>query len=230
MPSVSIMITTKDRAADLCRTLSVLRQLNPAPLEILITADECPDNTVEMLKAETLRGEIKNLKVIINETGKGSVASRDRMMREARSDLVLPPREGIHLPNSLNILIGSVSSGNPFQRQLGDALAKDPTISSIKYGDVAFWKNPMHCNVLHIHWPEGLFNWKEPARFDIAEMLEKLRAWKPFARIVVTVHNRVPHYRDTDVFRNLYRDVYKSGGWNNSSRKSIGGRICTRLS
>jgi len=46
------MITTKKRAADLRRTLAVLRQLNPAPLEILITADGCTDDTVEMLKAE----------------------------------------------------------------------------------------------------------------------------------------------------------------------------------
>jgi GT2 family glycosyltransferase len=42
-----------------------------------------------MLKAETLKAEIKNLKVIVNQVGKGSVSSRDRMMREAKGDLVL---------------------------------------------------------------------------------------------------------------------------------------------
>jgi GT2 family glycosyltransferase len=78
------MITTKNRVEDLKRTCRVLRELNPAPLEILITADGCTDDTVEMLKAE-----IKNLKVRVNEVGMGSVASRDRMMREARGDLVL---------------------------------------------------------------------------------------------------------------------------------------------
>jgi len=108
----SVMITTKNRAADLSRTLQVLRELNPAPLEILITADGCTDDTVEMLKAETLPsavanqpggirnkfhgpeglhgpGKTGNVKLIVNEIGKGSVASRDRMMREARGDLVL---------------------------------------------------------------------------------------------------------------------------------------------
>ena len=84
MPSFSVMITTKNRAADLRRTLPVLRELNPAPLEILITADGCTDETIKMLKAE-----IQNLRVIVNEVGRGSVASRDRMMREARGDLVL---------------------------------------------------------------------------------------------------------------------------------------------
>ena len=87
--TVSIMITTKNRAADLRRTLQILHELDPEPVEILITADGCTDNTVEMLKAETLKGEIKNLKVIVNEAGMGSVASRDRMMREVRDDLVL---------------------------------------------------------------------------------------------------------------------------------------------
>lgn len=133
------MITTKNRAADLRRTLQVLRALNPAPLEILITADGCTDDTIQMLKAEMLkpdsmsacqnvsfsafenvsgqwsasgpgfqrgassaerglrpggvvsgqRSECGNLRLIVNEIGLGSVASRDRMMREARGDLVL---------------------------------------------------------------------------------------------------------------------------------------------
>ena len=86
---ISVMITTKNRATDLRRTCRVLRELNPAPLEILITADGCTDETIHMLKAEMVKAEIKNLKVIVNEVGMGSVASRDRMMREARGDLVL---------------------------------------------------------------------------------------------------------------------------------------------
>ena len=119
----SVMITTKNRAADLSRTLQVLRELNPAPLEILITADGCTDDTLEMLKTEMLPSEVANqpgevvspleygidsigegdftgrelhgprktgnVKLIVNEVGRGSVASRDRMMREARGDLVL---------------------------------------------------------------------------------------------------------------------------------------------
>ena len=80
----SVMITTKNRAADLRRTLAVLRALNPAPLEILITADGCTDDTVA-----TVRREMPDARLIVNETGCGSVASRDRMMREARGDLVL---------------------------------------------------------------------------------------------------------------------------------------------
>jgi GT2 family glycosyltransferase len=87
--TVSIMITTRNRAADLQRTMKVLRQLNPSLLEILITADGCTDNTVQVVKAEMEKAESGKIKLIINETSKGSVASRDRMMREAKGDLVL---------------------------------------------------------------------------------------------------------------------------------------------
>ena len=87
----SVMITTKNRAADLRRTLGVLRTLNPAPLEVLITADGCTDDT-----AATIQRELPTARLIINEVGRGSVASRDRMMREARGDLVLALDDDSH--------------------------------------------------------------------------------------------------------------------------------------
>jgi GT2 family glycosyltransferase len=87
----SVMITTRNRAADLRRTLAVLRALNPAPLEILITADGCTDDTVELV-----RHGVPDARLIVNEPGRGSVASRDRMMREARGDLVLALDDDSH--------------------------------------------------------------------------------------------------------------------------------------
>ena len=48
--TVSVMITTKNRSADLRQTCRVLQQLNPPPLEVLITADGCTDGTVEFVR------------------------------------------------------------------------------------------------------------------------------------------------------------------------------------
>jgi GT2 family glycosyltransferase len=62
----------------------VLRQLHPPPLEVLVTADGCTDETIEVVKHE-----VPGARLIVNEVGRGSVASRDRMMREAKGDLVL---------------------------------------------------------------------------------------------------------------------------------------------
>jgi len=78
------MITTRNRAVDLGRTCRVLRQLNPQPLEVLITADGCIDDTVKVASRE-----VPGVRLFVNELGQGSVVSRDRMIRETRGDLVL---------------------------------------------------------------------------------------------------------------------------------------------
>src|SRR5215469_5698223 len=80
----SVMITTRNRLNDLQRTVRVLKELRPRPDEILITADGCTDGTVEFVQSE-----VPEAKLTENSVGKGSVASRDRMMREASGDLVL---------------------------------------------------------------------------------------------------------------------------------------------
>lgn len=82
--TVSIMITTRNRIEDLKRTLRVLSTLNPPPDEIIVTADGCTDGTTDFVESE-----FPNVKLIVNGRTLGSVASRDRMMRESRDDLVL---------------------------------------------------------------------------------------------------------------------------------------------
>ncbi len=81
---VSIMITTRNRAGELRRTIQMLGKLDPSPDEILITADGCTDGTTEFVSSA-----LPNAKLIVNQSAIGSVASRDRMMREAKGDLVL---------------------------------------------------------------------------------------------------------------------------------------------
>jgi GT2 family glycosyltransferase len=82
--NLSVMITTKGRPRDLGRTCCVLQQLNPPPFEVLITLDGCTADVVGTVKAE-----LPEARLFVNQVGLGSVASRDRMMREARGDLVL---------------------------------------------------------------------------------------------------------------------------------------------
>ena len=82
--TVSVMITTKGRIEELRRTCCALQQLNPPPLELLITTDGCTEETVAAVKAE-----LPEARLFVNQIRLGSVASRDRMMRVARGDLVL---------------------------------------------------------------------------------------------------------------------------------------------
>jgi GT2 family glycosyltransferase len=82
--TVSVMITTWGRIEDLRRTWRFLQELSPPPLEVLITMDGCTTDLVETVKAEFPKAGL-----LVNEVALGSVASRDRMMRDARGDLVL---------------------------------------------------------------------------------------------------------------------------------------------
>jgi len=82
--SISVMITTKNRIGELRRTWRALQQLNPPPLEVLITLDGCTQDMVAAVKAE-----LPEARLFVNQSGLGSVVSRDRMMRAARGELVL---------------------------------------------------------------------------------------------------------------------------------------------
>ena len=81
---VSIVIATRNRPDEFRQTVQVLNKLEPAPDEILITIDGCTADVVEAVKTE-----LPQARLFVNQIGLGSVASRDRMMRDARSDLVL---------------------------------------------------------------------------------------------------------------------------------------------
>jgi GT2 family glycosyltransferase len=82
--TVSVMITTKGRLLDLRRTCHVLQKLSPPPVEVLITFDGCTADAVQAVKAD-----FPLARLFVNEVCRGSVGSRDRMMREAKGDLVL---------------------------------------------------------------------------------------------------------------------------------------------
>lgn len=83
-PSLGVMITTHNRLEDLRRTLEQLSKMVPPPDSICVTCDGCVDGT-----AEWLRTAYPYVQLIINQPGKGSVASRDCMFRSAQCDLIL---------------------------------------------------------------------------------------------------------------------------------------------
>ena len=87
----SVMITTRNRCEDLRDTLTRLRALRPAPLEVLVCADGCTDGTVELVT--TQHSEVK---LLVNEMGVGSIPSRDQMLRLAKGDWVLSLDDDSH--------------------------------------------------------------------------------------------------------------------------------------
>ncbi|MFH1497045.1 MAG: glycosyltransferase [Verrucomicrobiota bacterium] len=89
--TVSVMITTRDRADDLAVTLHELSRLAPACDELLVTLDGCRDRSLELLQTG-----FPEARVIVNPVSRGSIPSRDRMIREAAGDLVLSLDDDSH--------------------------------------------------------------------------------------------------------------------------------------
>src|SRR3954470_16560198 len=81
---VSVMITTRNRRDELQQTLQIISNLQPTADEILVCADGCTDGTKEMM-----RTEYPNCRLIENEVSRGSVFSRDRLIRMAQGDVVV---------------------------------------------------------------------------------------------------------------------------------------------
>ena len=80
----TVMITTRNRCADLRQTCERLISLRPAPDEVLIGTDACMDGT-----AELVRREFPAFRVIESPSALGSVAVRDRLLRAASGDVVV---------------------------------------------------------------------------------------------------------------------------------------------
>ncbi|MEY2502809.1 MAG: hypothetical protein QOI07_3143 [Verrucomicrobiota bacterium] len=81
--SIAAMITSRNRRDELRTTLTRLVESQPPPDQILVCADGCTDGTGEMI-----RQEFPRCVLIEDETSRGSVYSRDQLLRKAQTDLV----------------------------------------------------------------------------------------------------------------------------------------------
>jgi len=63
--------------------------------------------------------------------------------------------------------------------------------------------------IVNFQWPEEIFGWSEPSFDQLAWLESRLIEISKTSKIVATIHNSAPHYRDTEGFSALYRLVYK---------------------
>ena len=81
---VSVCIPTHNRRADLERTLSALRKLDPPPDEIVVLADGCTDGTEEFV-----RGHYPEVRLLVNAAAVNCVIGRNQLMEAATNEIVL---------------------------------------------------------------------------------------------------------------------------------------------
>ncbi|HET6324538.1 MAG TPA: glycosyltransferase family 2 protein [Planctomycetaceae bacterium] len=83
-PRVTIMIATHNRVDELLKTLESCRVLSGPPPEILVVDDTSTDGTYE-----TVRTRFPKVNIVRNEVNKGSIASRNDILRRARGDYIV---------------------------------------------------------------------------------------------------------------------------------------------
>ena len=83
-PSISIAITTHNRLQDLRKTLEALAAWRGQFDQILVCADGCSDGTQEYI-----RKNYPEIHLMENNPGRGSIPSRNRLISESPSPLVL---------------------------------------------------------------------------------------------------------------------------------------------
>jgi beta-1,4-mannosyltransferase len=102
------------------------------------------------------------------------------------------------------------AEANPYTVQLLLALAKNEAVSEVQHGPFWLWVSDVRFDVIHLQWPEALFNWREPTQADLDLLSAAFARWKQQnTRVVVTIHNEYPHGRDSEMFRRLYDLVYR---------------------
>jgi len=97
---------------------------------------------------------------------------------------------------------------NPFIFLLLQSFLQQEAVRLALYGVNLFWYDPFDIDLLHVHEPEALTYKKVPSEADLTRLEKHLRGWKERAKVVVTVHNRYPHYKDNPANARLYELVY----------------------
>lgn len=85
-------------------------------------------------------------------------------------------------------------SDNPFVYELSKCM-RDQGIN-VFLGDAVyeFWNSTSSYDIIHIHWPEELLNWKAPTNSRLQKLEDRLIYWKSRGSVIVYhVHNLESH-------------------------------------
>jgi hypothetical protein len=62
-------------------------------------------------------------------------------------------------------------------------------------------------DVIHIHWPEVLFDSKTPNIEQYNDFLKHFSTWKKDYKIILTLHNLKPHLSKSELYSKLYNEI-----------------------
>lgn len=99
---------------------------------------------------------------------------------------------------SVKVYIPSHKDGNPFFDEIMAHSQCRFTFGGLEVDIQRF-------DVVLVHWPELIFNWKEPTPEQLNLLETKLHLWKGQVKIVYVVHNEHPHKGASFLYSRLYQ-------------------------
>jgi hypothetical protein len=98
----------------------------------------------------------------------------------------------------------------PFTKDLNPYLEEITrhSIHRFEYGCFKDWTSKY--DIVNIHWPEAIFNWKEPTDEQLQELEKSLLNWKIHSRIVYTKHDLSRHKGMTPNFTRLFELIERN--------------------
>ena len=101
--------------------------------------------------------------------------------------------EKMIVKSGMNILMVSSQEFNPYINTLAKGILS-PT-HFVEESSGYFRETGRTYDIIHIHWPEALFEWKVPTKEDISSLIDTLKTWKrKGTKIVHTYHDEITHY------------------------------------
>ena len=110
----------------------------------------------------------------------------------------------------MKILIPTSFNKNPYIFQLVRALQINREVSTVHTLVPWFFQDEHIFDIVHLQWPESIIPKKNFNPANISFFKERLQFWKSQgSRIVITVHNEIPHRDRSRVSHDLYSTVYQ---------------------
>ena len=110
----------------------------------------------------------------------------------------------------MKILIPTSYIKNPYIFQLVKGLQKNKEVTIVQTLVPWLYQDDYSFDVIHLQWPESVFLTSNYNEKDISALERRLLFYKnQGARIVITVHNKVPHKGDKKKSYFLYKKVYQ---------------------
>lgn len=111
----------------------------------------------------------------------------------------------------MKILCVTPDTLNAYHSNINNTIKKEFPQCKIKLGIEDFWNKSGDYDIIHLQWPEALFNWKENVgQKDLHDLVECLNYWKGKAKLLITRHNASPYLHNNKFYEEIYEEIFKA--------------------